>query len=133
MPQTLPPESFDLFDDRNFAVVATLLPDGSPQATVVWVERDGDRAVVFNSQRGRSKPANLERDPRVAITVIDQDDPYRYVQVRGRATLSEEGAREHIDALARKYTGADYAKHQPDHARVIVRVEPESIDYHPKS
>ncbi|HWH32657.1 MAG TPA: PPOX class F420-dependent oxidoreductase [Egibacteraceae bacterium] len=122
--------AFDLFDDPNYAVVATLMPDGSPQATVVWIERDGDRAVLFNTERGRSKPANLERDPRVAVTVIDHDNPYRYVQVRGRATLTEEGARAHIDALARKYTGKDYSKHREDRARVIVRVEPESIDYH---
>ena len=130
MPQPLPEASFDLFDRPNYAVVATLLPDGSPQATVVWIERDGDEAVVFNTERGRSKPANLERDPRVAVTVIDMANPYRYVQVRGRATLVDEGAKEHIDTLARKYTGAGYKAHRADRARVIVRVEPESIDLH---
>jgi PPOX class probable F420-dependent enzyme len=124
----IPDEAYDLLDGRNYAVVATLMPDGSPQATVVWVERDGD-AVVFNTERGRAKPANLERDPRVAVAVYDHDNPYRYVQVRGRAELSEAGAREHIDALARKYTGKDYAAHRPDRERVIVRVEPDSVSY----
>lgn len=130
MPEPIPETAFDLFDDPNYAVVATLMPDGSPQATVVWVERDGDQAVVFNTERGRAKPANLEQDPRVAVTVIDHDNPYRYVQVRGRATLTEQGAREHIDKLARKYTGRDYTRHRDDRARVIVRVEPAAIDYH---
>ena len=130
MPQPLPEKSFDLFDRPNYAVVATLLPDGSPQATVVWIERDGDEAVVFNTERGRSKPANLERDSRVAVTVIDMDNPYRYVQVRGRATLIDEGAKAHIDQLSRKYSGSDYAAHRADRARVIVRIEPDAIDLH---
>lgn len=128
MSEPLPQESFELFDKPNYAVAATLLPDGSPQATVVWIDRDGDQAVVFNTEEGRAKTANLERDPRVAVTVIDNENPYRYVQVRGRATMTTEGAKEHIDQLAHKYLGKDYPQHDPDHARVIVRIEPESID-----
>lgn len=129
MPESIPQQALDLFDEPNYAVVATLLPDGSPQATVVWIDRDGPDTVVFNTERGRSKPANLERDPRVAVTVIDRENPYRYVQVRGRATLSEEGGRAHIDALARKYTGADYQAHRDDRARVVARVQVEAVDY----
>lgn len=128
MSHPLPQESFDLFDKANYAVAATLLPDGSPQATVVWIDRDGDQAVVFNTEEGRAKTANLERDPRVAITVIDGQNPYRYVQVRGRATMTTEGGREHIDKLSRKYMGKDYPMHNPEHSRVIVRVEPDAID-----
>lgn len=130
MSERIPDSAFDLFDDPHYAVVATLLPDGSPQATVVWIERDGDDTVVFNTERGRSKPANLERDPRVAVTIIDSANPYRYVQVRGTAAMSEEGGREHIDKLARKYTGADYQAHRDDRARIVVRVAVEAVDYH---
>lgn len=130
MPQPLPPESFDLFDKPHFAVVATVLPDGSPQATVVWIERDGDQAVVFNTEEGRTKTANLERDPRVAITVFDAENPYRYVQVRGQATITAEGGAAHIDKLSRKYLGRDYPAHNPERSRVVVRVDPEAVDLH---
>jgi PPOX class probable F420-dependent enzyme len=126
MSETIPPEARRLLDEPNFAYVATVMPDGSPQTTPVWVERDGD-TVVFNTAKGRAKANNLSRDPRVAVTVHDPDHPYVYLQIRGRAELVEDGAREHIDKLSRKYLGHDYRGMRPGMERLIVRVIPERI------
>jgi PPOX class probable F420-dependent enzyme len=127
MSATIPPASYALFDEANFAHLATLMPDGSPQTTPVWIDRDGD-VVVFNTARGRSKANNLARDPRVAISITDPANPYRYVQVRGRAELVDEGADAHIDRLAKKYLGQDtYPFRQPGEQRVIVRVVPDRV------
>lgn len=123
---TLTPKQAQLFLDKNFAVVATLKPEGAPQTSIVWIDWDGEN-VVFTTKRPRAKGQNLERDPRVSIIVWDNDDPYRYVEVQGRAVLDDEGADEHIHKLSRKYHGTDY----PDPSgRVLVRVRPESVhDY----
>jgi PPOX class probable F420-dependent enzyme len=112
-----------LFAGKNFAVVATVKPDGSPQSSVVWVDWDGEN-VVFNTRHARAKGRNLARDPRVSITVFDGENPYRYVEVVGTAELDDEGAADHIDELARKYTGSDFDNHDD---RVIVRVRPERV------
>ena len=120
---TLNDNQAQLFLDPNFGVVATLKEDGSPQSSVVWLDWDGEN-VVFNTTRPRAKGRNLARDPRVSISVIDMKDPYRYVEVEGKAVLEDEGANEHIHKLSRKYNGEDY----PDpHGRVIVRVRPERV------
>jgi PPOX class probable F420-dependent enzyme len=116
----LTPEQAQLFLDPNFAVVATLRPDGSPQTSVVWIDYDGEN-VVFTTTRPRAKGQNLEEDPRVSILVTDIDDPYRYVEVEGDAELDDEGAAEHIHAMSHKYRGTDYP--EPD-GRVLVRVRP---------
>ncbi len=129
MPERLPASVWPLLDGLNFAHVATLLPDGSPQVTPVWVDREGDLAVRINTAKGRVKHRNLVRDPRVAISVHDQDDPYSYVQVRGRAELVEEGAVAHIHALSHAYFGRDFPL-APGEERIIVRVEPERLDVH---
>ncbi len=123
---SLPTEAHDLFDGVHFAHVATLMSDGSPQTTVVWIDRDGD-VVRFNTARGGVKAEKLERDSRVAISVHDPENPYRYVQVRDRAQLVHEGAEEHIHSLAHKYMGEDYPL-QESEQRVIVQVEPDSVD-----
>ena len=116
-------EQARLFSDKNFAVVATVGPDGAPQSSVVWVDWDGDN-VVFNTTRPRAKGRNLERDPRVSITVFDRENPYRYVEVSGNAELDDKGANDHINELSHKYNGQDY----PDpNGRVIVRVRPERV------
>jgi PPOX class probable F420-dependent enzyme len=123
---TLTEKQAQLFLDKNFAVVATLKPDGSPQTSVVWIDWDGEN-VVFNTTRPRAKGQNLERDPRISITVWDRADPYRYVEVQGKAVLDDEGANEHIGKLSHKYRGTDY--HDP-HGRVLVRVRPDYVhDY----
>ena len=112
-----------LFLDKNFGVVATLKPSGGVQTSVVWVDYDGEN-VVFNTTRPRAKGRNLTRDPRVSISVYDRENPYRYVEVEGKAVLDDEGANEHIHKLSRKYNGTDY----PDpNGRVLVRVRPERV------
>jgi len=120
---TLTEEQAELFLDKNFAVVATLDRDGAPQTSVVWTDWDGEN-VVFNTTRPRAKGQNLEEDPRVSLTVIDIENPYRYVEVAGIAELDDEGADEHINKLAQKYWGEDYRNPRD---RVIVRVRPQRV------
>jgi PPOX class probable F420-dependent enzyme len=116
-----------LLREKVLAHVATVMPDGSPQVTPVWVDTDGE-AVLFNTAKGRLKHRNLSRDPRVAISVTDRNDDYRTVVIRGRAELVDEGADELIDRLAKKYRGLDrYPFRQPGEERVTVRVVPETI------
>jgi PPOX class probable F420-dependent enzyme len=121
-------------DDRallqapNFASLATTMTDGSPQASVVWIDVNGDDILV-NTAEGRTKTENMRRDPRVAVCLFDRNDPYRQLMVRGHATtFTHDGADAHIDFLAKKYTGADvYAGHRPDQQRVIVRVAVDGV------
>lgn len=124
----IPDEFTDLLTEKKaFGFVATNMPDGSPQVTPVWVDYDGEH-IVFNTSRGRVKEQNLSRDPTVAIAIQDPENPYRYVQVRGRATFVEEGADEHIDKLAQKYLGVEeYPNRQPGEVRVKVLITPESV------
>jgi PPOX class probable F420-dependent enzyme len=124
------PESHqDIFESKAFAHLATLMPDGTPQVTPVWVDHDGDEAVLINSARGRQKVRNVERDPKVAVSVLDPEDPYRYVSVRGTATLVDEGAEGHIDSLARRYLGVDEYPYRDDEsgARVILRIAADRV------
>ncbi|MDD5468466.1 MAG: PPOX class F420-dependent oxidoreductase [Anaerolineales bacterium] len=119
----IPPEYTDLLEKRAYAYLATLMPDGSPQITPVWVDFDGEYLRV-NSAVGRQKDRNIRRDSRVALVIQDPDSPYRYLQIRGRVVMiTEEGANEHIDSLARKYTGANYADRQPEQVRVIYKID----------
>jgi PPOX class probable F420-dependent enzyme len=118
-----------LFRDRNWATVTTLRADGSPHATPVWIDTDGEH-VIFNTVIGRAKERELRRDPRVAVTVLPAEDQQSgYVSVTGTAELSEEGASEHIDKMAKKYLDLDnYPYHQPGDRRVIVTITPERVD-----
>ena len=102
------PEKYrDLFEKRAFASLATVMPDGRPQVTPVWCDFDGTNVLV-NTAKGRQKNRNTRRELRVALSIIDPDNPYRYLEVRGRvADSAENGASEHIDNLAKKYLGAD--------------------------
>jgi len=107
--------------------VATVMADGTPQSTPVWVDTDGE-AVIFNTAKGRVKHRNLVRNPAVALSMVDDQNPYRMVEVRGQAEVVEEGADEHIDAMARKYLNQEkYPFRQPGEERVIVRVRPTGI------
>jgi PPOX class probable F420-dependent enzyme len=110
------------------ASLATLNADGSPQITPLWVDLDGD-SVVFNTTRSRKKTRNLERDGRVAVTVIDPDDPYNVVAFRGTVTdITTEGAEAHIDALAEKYMGVDtFPNRQKGSVRVRIIVRTDHI------
>src|SRR6266545_4864264 len=124
----IPQSHRDLFDKKSFAMLATVGADGSPQVTPVWFDYDGTH-IRFNTARGRVKEKNLGRNPKIALAIMDPDNPYRYVQVRGRiAEVTEAGADAHIDALAKKYTGKDrYANHKPGEVRVIYKVAPERV------
>jgi PPOX class probable F420-dependent enzyme len=127
MPATAIPASHaDLFQKKAFAHLATLMPNGQPQVTPVWVEFDG-RHVIVNTAEGRQKDKNLQRDKRVALSLIDPDNPYRYLEVRGTVVeRTHEGADANIDALAKKYLGQDkYPFRQPKEIRVIYKIEPE--------
>jgi PPOX class probable F420-dependent enzyme len=110
------------------ASLATLNPDGSIQMTPLWIDRDGDD-VVFNTAQGRKKARNLERDGRVAVTVIDPDDPYNVVAFSGTvADVSTEGADAHIDSLAKKYLGVDtYPMRRDGEVRIRVTVRTDHI------
>ncbi|MCU1352922.1 MAG: pyridoxamine 5-phosphate oxidase-related FMN-binding [Acidimicrobiales bacterium] len=112
---------------RNFAALSTLLPDGQPQTHLMWFDVDADHVLV-NTEVHRQKFKNVERDPRVTITPFNLENPYQYVEVRGRVveTVRGDEARAHIDALSRRYTGEDY---QPpiQTERVILRIEPHKI------
>jgi PPOX class probable F420-dependent enzyme len=116
-----------LLEEPNLAHFVTLMPNGSPQVTPLWVDHDGTH-VLINTAEGRQKPRNLARDPRVALSVVDRNSPYRYVQVRGRVVeITREGAFEHICKLSEKYTGsANYPRRQGEQ-RIIVKVLPEHI------
>jgi PPOX class probable F420-dependent enzyme len=118
----------DIFDKKSFAHVATIGRDGTPHVTPVWVDFDG-RHVRFNTAKGRLKARHVEQDPRIALSATDPDNPYRYVEVRGRiAEVTEQGADEHIDALAKKYLGKDrYPFRQPGEVRIIVKILPERV------
>ena len=123
------PENFrDIFAKKAFAHLATVGRDGAPQVTPVWVDYDGTH-VRINTARGRMKDKNLQRNPKVALSAQDPDNPYRYVQVRGRVVeMTEKDADAHIDALSKKYTGRDkYANRQPGEVRVIVKILPEKV------
>jgi PPOX class probable F420-dependent enzyme len=123
------PEKYrDLFEKKGFAHVATVGPDGSPQVTPVWVDYDGTH-VRFNTAKGRVKVKNLEGNPKVALSIQDPDNPYRYVQVRGRiAETTEKGADAHIDSLAKKYLGQDKYPYRKDgEVRVTYKILPEHV------
>ena len=128
MPATLSENVKKLFLEPNFAHLATLMPDGSPQVTPVWVEMEGDRIVV-NTAEGRIKPRNVRRDPRVAISIVRQENPYQAAYIRGRVVeLRHEGADESIDRLAKKYIGEDrYPWRAPGEQRLILVIEPERV------
>ena len=115
-----------LVDGPTFAVLSTINPDGAPQSSVVWVKRDGDQ-IVFSTIRGRRKTRNMERDPRVNVTLYDPADPYHYVEVRGTVSLTEDGGPELIQELSRKYDGTPFTEGHPANVRVVVRVTPTKV------
>ncbi len=126
MSQAIPEKYRDLFTKKAFASLATLMPDGRPQVTPVWCDIEGD-LVIVNSAKGRQKDRNLRRDPRVSMAIIDPDNPYRYLELRGRVVeITEQGASAHIDKMAKKYLGVDkYPYANPNETRVIFKIQPE--------
>jgi PPOX class probable F420-dependent enzyme len=124
----IPTSHLDLFKKKAFANLATLMPSGQPQVTPVWVDYDGHN-VVINTAEGRQKDKNMQRDGKVALSIMDPDNPYRYLEIRGHVVeRTREGADQHIDAMAKKYLGKDqYPFRQPGEVRVIFKVKPEHM------
>jgi PPOX class probable F420-dependent enzyme len=128
MPATLDDWKDLLGDKKAFAHIATLMPDGSPQVTPVWF--DYDRGTIrVNSAKGRVKVSNMQKGAPVAMSIMDPENPYRYVQIRGKVkSVTEEGADRHIDSLAKKYLGKDkYPFAKPGEVRVLFEIEPTSV------
>jgi PPOX class probable F420-dependent enzyme len=126
MSDTIDGRAEELLKAKNFCNVSTLASDGTIHSAPVWVDVQ-DGKVVLNSAEGRVWPRNLERDPRVTLTIQNLENPYEYLEVRGRVSeRTHDGADEHIDYLAKKYLGVDdYPYRQPGEQRVIIRVAPE--------
>lgn len=125
----LPDAAKTWIDDHEFATIATIMPDGRPQLSVVWIARDGDDLLV-STVKGRRKHLNLERDPRATVLIYPKDSPYTYLEVRGTASMTEEGGRDLIDRLneayhpgAGRYTGDDGT----ENVRVVVRITPDKV------
>jgi PPOX class probable F420-dependent enzyme len=128
MAQSIPEKYLDLFEKKAFAHLATLMKDGSPQVTPVWVDYDG-KYVRFNSALGRVKDQNVRRDPRVALSIQDPDNPYRYLEIRGRVVeITQKRADDHINKLSQKYLGIPvYANRRPGEVRVLYQIEPQKV------
>ena len=117
-----------LFDCKNLAYLATLMDDGSPQVTPIWVDVDGN-VILVNTAEGRIKQRNVSRDPRVAISTVDHANPYEMVTVRGRVIeQTPSGADEHIDRMAKKYLGMDkYPFKMPGEKRILLKIKPDKV------
>jgi PPOX class probable F420-dependent enzyme len=117
----------ELLDAPNFVTIATLDKQGLPQLNVIWGDTDGEHVIV-NSEENRAWPENVRRDPRVTLVVVNGENPYEYVRIRGRVVEdTHDGAREHIDKLAKKYMDKDVYPAHTDDPRIIFCIEPESV------
>src|SRR3712207_2385865 len=126
----LSPGAVKLLQEPQIAHLATIMPDGSPQLTPVWVDVEGDGShILINTVEGRLKTQNIRRNPHVAVSVVDKHDPWRYAIVRGTIVEHRQvGADDHIDTLAQKYLGqATYPWRQPDQQRLILRIKPHHV------
>lgn len=128
MAAVIPEQYMDLIKKPAFANLATIMKDGSPHVTPVWFDYDG-RHVRINSAKGRVKDRNMRNNPKVALCILDPQNPYRYLEIRGRVSeISETGADEHIDQLAKKYLNVDKYPHRtPTEVRVRYQIEAEHI------
>ena len=131
--EKIPASHQDLLEDKKkaFAYLATLMKDGDPQVTPVWFNMEGDY-IMINSAEGRVKDRNMRSRPRIAMTIADPDDPYRYLQVRGQViSYTPEGADDHIDALSFKYTGnKKYQWRNNKDKRIKYKISIEKVDAH---
>ena len=114
---------------KNLATVVTLMPSGQPQALLTWVDTDGEHVLV-NTEPQRQRARNVARDPRVTVLIRSEDNPYDWAEVRGHVveTVTGDEARRHIDELARKYTGKDYAPPVGPRGRVILKITPDKVN-----
>ncbi|HEY5630561.1 MAG TPA: PPOX class F420-dependent oxidoreductase [Nitrososphaeraceae archaeon] len=122
----------NIIKQRNFAFLATLSKDGSPQVTPIWIDID-DTTILVNTAEGRIKQKNVSRDPRVSISLVDEENPYSMVTIKGRVIeQTNDGADEHIDKLAKKYLNIDkYPGHSSSIKRIILKIKPEKVFYLP--
>ena len=122
----------NIIKQRNFAFLATLSKDGSPQVTPTWIDID-DTTILVNTAEGRIKQKNVSRDPRVSISLVDEENPYSMVTIKGRVIeQTNDGADEHIDKLAKKYLNIDkYPGHSSNIKRIILKIKPEKVFYLP--
>ena len=129
MPQAISPGFRKLLEEPAFCQLATLMPDGAPHITQVWVETDGEH-ILINTNEGSQKEKNVRRDPRVAVNVVDPTNAWRIAMVRGRVVeVTTEGAVEQIDRLAKKCLGQEtYPFHRPDRVRTAIKISPEKIN-----
>lgn len=131
--ESIPKSHHDLLADEKkaFVYLATLMNDGTPQVTPVWFNSD-DEYILLNSAKGRVKDRNMRARPNIALCISDPDNPYRYLQIRGRVVeITMDGAEDHIDTLNLKYKGSrNYPNHNADMPRVIYKVLPEKVDAH---
>jgi PPOX class probable F420-dependent enzyme len=120
--------AINLFRGKNFAFIASLMNDGAPQITPVWIDYDG-KFVLVNTAEGRTKQKNFDRDSRVALSIVDKDNPYTTVSIRGMVVeQTANGADEHIDKLAKKYLGVDkYPFRAPGEKRIILKIKPDKV------
>ncbi len=128
MASIIPDEFCDLFEKKTFGHLATVMNNGTPQVTPVWCDYDGTH-VRINTAKGRLKDKNMRRNPHVAISLQDPENPYRYMTVRGDIVeIDEKGGDEHIDALAKKYMGQDkYPFRAPGEVRVTYKIRPDRV------
>ena len=124
----LPPLAKELLEGNNFATLSTLMPDGYPQSSLIWIDTDGE-LLIFNTAEGRLKPRNMRRDPRVAITISKADNPYQIAMIQGHVIeITEEGADAHVNEMTKKYLGIDeYPYRAPGEKRLIVRIRPDKV------
>ena len=120
------PEAYkDLLETTALAHIATIGPDGAPQSTPVWFDWDGEH-LLFSQTTDRQKYRNLKRDPRIAISIVDPANPYRYLEIRGVVTkIEEDPERAFINSMAKKYMGQDVYPYRPEDKRVVVYVQPQ--------
>ena len=132
---TIPDSHKDLFEKPYYAVVTTVMPDGQPQSTVVWADFDGEN-VRFNTARGRQKDKNLQENPKVTLVVVNPNDGYNWIEVRGEAEMTEAGGQEHIEKLSWKYMGQKYYggfnqwTKPEDETRLIVTIRATKVNVH---
>ncbi len=128
MAERVPENALDLFQKPALAHLATVMPDGTPQVTPVWVDFDGTHVLV-NTSKGRRKELNMEKQPKVGLDIVDPANPWHWISIRGHvAEITEEGANAHIDRMSKKYTGQDkYGFHQPGEVRVICKILPDRV------
>ena len=123
---TLPDLAKKLIDDKNFATLATVNPDGSPQSSVIWVKRENE-VVVFSTIHGRRKTLNMQRDPRVSLVLFDPAQPYEYAEIRGEVSMTTEGGPELIQELSLRYDGVAFREKDPAAQRVVCRLIPTKV------